>query len=585
MPVSVRRVFHTVLDWAGIDSANSLRAVDGQSPQEVVLGEAMKPFLGYGWQPQVMAIAGRHKAILAGKIEAYDVIADPAETKNLGAGSNLSAALRKALDDYPVPSPEAARVPENLSDEARRNLASLGYVSASAPPVVRKDAPRPVDMVGLFDVLEKASGLFVQEQYAQVIPLLEKILAADPHNLDAALRLATAHSSLGHDAQALAAFKTAAAIAPRSPDVRTYVALHYARGKDWQQAVPLLERIVAETPERLPAVEALAVVRERQGRFEEAIALRQKIASVRTPTASDLARLGQLAMQAQQTPLAIESFEKANVGRAGLYARSRARRPLSGRAEADRGARRTRPRSTVASGVSDGALQARAGECSLEGAWTAPRESRVRASAPTARRGSSSRKNSCFGRHASRNHRCLLFSSRSSRSSRMPAVTPAGIVFLELQPCRQLEPPRIVERSCRVEVRRVHGRLEVVSRLVVEDVEQVGVELQVQVPAEPDVLDVFQIHLPVRAARAGTGRFGVPVDVARAGGQRDVGLVAPGLPRLTRLRDQEGARRRVPLEVVVAVELQHVPAVAAQVAVLVVPELAPGAVADEGLSR
>ncbi len=151
-----------------------------------------------------------------------------------------------------MPSPEAARAPENLSDEARRNLASLGYVSASAPPVVRKDAPRPADMVGLFDALEKASGLFVQERYAQAIPLLEKILAADPYNLDAALRLATAHSSLGQDAKALDAFKRAAAIAPRSPDVRTYLALHYARGKDWQQAVPLLERIVADIA-RTPA--------------------------------------------------------------------------------------------------------------------------------------------------------------------------------------------------------------------------------------------------------------------------------------------------------------------------------------------
>ncbi len=146
-PVSIRRVFHTVLDWAGLEPAHSLRAVDGSSPQEVVLAEAMRPFLGYGWQPQIMAIDGRQKAILAGRTEVYDVIADPAETNNLGAGSNLSAALRKALDDYPVPSPEAARAPENLTDEARRNLASLGYVSASAPPVVRKDAPRPADMV------------------------------------------------------------------------------------------------------------------------------------------------------------------------------------------------------------------------------------------------------------------------------------------------------------------------------------------------------------------------------------------------------------------------------------------------------
>jgi nifR3 family TIM-barrel protein len=69
----------------------------------------MKPFLGYGWQPQIMAVEGRLKAILANKTEVYDVIADPAEEKNLGAGANLSPALRKALDDYPVPSPEAAR--------------------------------------------------------------------------------------------------------------------------------------------------------------------------------------------------------------------------------------------------------------------------------------------------------------------------------------------------------------------------------------------------------------------------------------------------------------------------------------------
>ena len=79
--------------------------------------------------------------------------------------------------------------------------------------------------------------------------------------------LATAHSALGHDRQAIEAFEKAAEIAPDSQDVRTYLALHYARGKQWERAVPLLERVVAETPDRLPALEALAVVRERQGRI------------------------------------------------------------------------------------------------------------------------------------------------------------------------------------------------------------------------------------------------------------------------------------------------------------------------------
>ena len=78
-PVSIRRVYHTVLDWAGLGAADSLR---GEST-DVVLGEAMKPFLEYGWQPQIMAVQGRQKAIFAGTTELYDVVADPREARNL----------------------------------------------------------------------------------------------------------------------------------------------------------------------------------------------------------------------------------------------------------------------------------------------------------------------------------------------------------------------------------------------------------------------------------------------------------------------------------------------------------------------
>lgn len=314
--VSIRRIFHTVLDLAGIESANSLR---GAEP-EVVLAEAMKPFLGYGWQPQVMAVEGSLKAILAGRLEAYDLQADPRETKNLGGGANLPSTLRMALEDYPIPSPDSASAPEGLDEDARRRLASLGYIGASTPPVVRKDAPRPADMVHLFEVIERASGLFVQERYAEVIPLLRKIQEADPYNLDAALRLATAHSALGQNEQAVAAFRRAGQIAPNSPDVRTYLALHYARGAEWERAVPMLERIVADSPERLPAVEALASVRERQGRLEEAVGLRERIASLRTVSPAEAVHVGRQAMQIGRTPQAIEWFERARGAQGQAFA-------------------------------------------------------------------------------------------------------------------------------------------------------------------------------------------------------------------------------------------------------------------------
>lgn len=313
-PASVRRVFHTIAAWAGLDSDLSL----ARDAREVVLGEAMKPFLQYGWQPQIMAVDGSQKAIQAGRLEVYDVARDPGETRDISGQARLSRELRKAIIDYPIPSP-AAQNGGPLTDEDRRRLASLGYVSSSARPVIRNDAPRPADMAHLFGALDRASGLFTAGEYAAVIPLLEKILAEDRYNLDSLLRLAVAHSSLGHEAKALAAFERARTISPQSPDVRVYLALHLSRSSQWQRAVPMLEQIVAQEPDRLPAVEALAIVRERQGRLQEALDLRQRLAAARKPTPADLTRLGQLAMAVGQTTAAIEAFEKARAADSGTF--------------------------------------------------------------------------------------------------------------------------------------------------------------------------------------------------------------------------------------------------------------------------
>jgi arylsulfatase A-like enzyme/Tfp pilus assembly protein PilF len=307
--VSIRRVFHTALDWAGQSSSMSLRGSDS----EVVLGEAMKPFLEYGWRPQTMAVSGGMKAIQAGTIEAFDLTSDPGETKNLGSGANLPPGVRKSLDDYPIPSLAPAKAPPELDEDARRRLASLGYIGATAAPVVRADAPRPADMTRLIAVIERASALFVEERYAAAIPLFEQILAADPNNLDATLRLAVSHSLLGHESPAMDAFRRAVRLAPESSDVRTYLGLHYARTNRVEQAAPLLEPVVAASPQRVAAVEGLALVRERQGRTAEAVTLYQRVSGLRAMTAAELVHLGELAMSAQQTPTAIGAFEKARV--------------------------------------------------------------------------------------------------------------------------------------------------------------------------------------------------------------------------------------------------------------------------------
>src|SRR6202035_3687694 len=86
----------------------------------------------------------------------------------------------------------------------------------------------------------------------------------------------------------------------------------YGETESGPRGGPLLERIVSESPDRLPPLEALAVIRQRQGRIDEAVRLRQKIYSMRTPTSGELVQLGEMAMASGQTAVAIDGFEKAH---------------------------------------------------------------------------------------------------------------------------------------------------------------------------------------------------------------------------------------------------------------------------------
>lgn len=306
-PVSTRRVYHTIRDLAGVDATNSLR---GGAATEVVMGEAMKPFLDYGWQPQVMAVERSLKVILAGRTEAYDVVSDPRETRDIAAQATPSRDARSALLQYPIPSAAAPPPAQTLDTEAQRKLAALGYLTSMAKPVIRPDAPRPVDMARLFPLLDDATTLFGTGRYREAIPVLRKIVDVDPHNLEAFLELATSYSALGDNTNAVATFHRAAVIAPDSDDVRTYLALHYARGSEWRRAVPLLERVLAASPDRLPALEALAVVRERQNRVAEAIQIREKIHQMREPADAEIERLAMMQMSTGDTEGAIRSLEQ-----------------------------------------------------------------------------------------------------------------------------------------------------------------------------------------------------------------------------------------------------------------------------------
>ena len=306
-PVSLRRVFDTLLHWAGSERSHHLLS----GTTEVVLGEAMKPYLQYGWQPQVMAVRGDLKVIRSGATEVYDVAADPAESRDLAGTVEIDGELRRAIGDYlsrPIgPGPGV----ETPNQETRERLASLGYVASEGEPTLQQDAPSPRDMAHLFADLDRGSGLFVRQRYAEAIPVFERVLEQDPRNLMVTVRLAVAHSVLGREAQAMAYFERAREVDPDSVDLKHYLAMHHCGNRRWDAAAPLLETVLRTMPRKLPALECLARAREIEGRVDEAIALLERIAALGEAPAATLLKLGELRMGSGDTAGAIQAFEEA----------------------------------------------------------------------------------------------------------------------------------------------------------------------------------------------------------------------------------------------------------------------------------
>jgi len=309
--VSTRRIFDTIVGWASHEDTG--RSLLSATP-ETVLGEAFKPYLQYGWQPQVMAVDGSKKVIRSGELEVFDIVSDPTESTDLTGRVEVDPEVMKTVRDHweralsgPVDSGAV------LGEEAKERLASLGYVGSEGRTALRDEAPSPKDMVDLFHDLDIGSVLFIRNEYEKALPLYERVLSADPYNTAVCLHLAVAHSVLGNEQKALEYFDRARQISPDSVDLQHYLAMHHFRFQQWAEAEPLFEIVLDATPDKLPALECLAQIRERQGRVQEAGSLLERITTLKSDPKAELLKLGEMRMSIGDTQGAIRAFERARV--------------------------------------------------------------------------------------------------------------------------------------------------------------------------------------------------------------------------------------------------------------------------------
>jgi arylsulfatase A-like enzyme/thioredoxin-like negative regulator of GroEL len=210
-PVSLVDVAPTLARLAGLgpfdaDGVDLSPALHGGTVSDRRLyAESFAPLLDFGWSPLRSVRQDGWKVVDAPRPELYRVSVDPDEERDLAAPESARlAALRELVDRYS--SASLAEKPAADRESASR-LQALGYVGTGRSSSGKRADPKDRRQLAA-DIARVTSGELRGNDLERA---LRSILAADPGNPQASMRLAFALSESGRCAEAMPHFKTAIA--------------------------------------------------------------------------------------------------------------------------------------------------------------------------------------------------------------------------------------------------------------------------------------------------------------------------------------------------------------------------------------
>jgi choline-sulfatase len=180
----------------GLDGASllPLPGTPGHGGSRRSYSESFLPFFAYKWYPLRSLATDRNLYIQGPKGSLYDLAGKGGQ--KAGEESDLAAAqpavARRWAGDLQSflkaegETLEAAVRPENvLSDEQRKQLASLGYTGGGGGGKVTGSLPDPRQMTDVAQALHKAAEEVQQGHCPAALPELQKIVQRDPNNFPA----------------------------------------------------------------------------------------------------------------------------------------------------------------------------------------------------------------------------------------------------------------------------------------------------------------------------------------------------------------------------------------------------------------
>jgi arylsulfatase A-like enzyme len=275
VPVSLVDIAPTVtkllnagtIDADGVDLGPALHGA--VLPARTLYAESFAPLLDFGWSPLRAVRLGAFKYIEAPRPELYRLDRDPGETRELFAQkeveSSRAAELKRIVETF---SPAALTDAAPADREAAARLQSLGYVGGGrSDPTARADPKDQRELAA--DIARVTSGDLHGPELEQV---LRRIIARDPKNPQANLRLGYAMQASGKCGEAITRFRQAIAGNLPGAEAHLGVAGCQAAAKQFGAAASTLREAQRANPDD-PIVQAnLGIVLSDGGRPADAVA-------------------------------------------------------------------------------------------------------------------------------------------------------------------------------------------------------------------------------------------------------------------------------------------------------------------------
>jgi len=286
-------------------------APGGAGSEPLSYFEALSASLNRGWAPLRGVLAGRDKYIDLPLAELYDLQADPAEADNLAAGRAARAReLAALLDDLPVSDPFDRRVAETAAVVER--LQALGYLRGSAPAKESYSAADdPKRLAHVDEAIHRGVDLFQRGRAREAMDVYRGVIAERPALELAHRHLAFLHWSVGEVDEAIAVLTRARDAGNASPAAAGQLGIYLAESGRADEAVPLLEALVADERPALDPLNALGIAYARRGDADRALRTFERVLELDPDNAMALENLGTVHVQRGDRAAAAEAFERA----------------------------------------------------------------------------------------------------------------------------------------------------------------------------------------------------------------------------------------------------------------------------------